>query len=99
MKVGIDEVINDFDNRANKIYSDLFEQFLQSTREINRENNENVFKLQMAKFLEHLKKKLDQQVRASSERYDGNEPQQLQGILATKVNYYLRQFRHKCVSW
>ena len=99
MKQDIDQVIMDFDRRASKIYADLFEQFLRTTKEIEREGDENVFRMQVGKYLKDLKNSLDQQVKKSSESYGGNAPKQLQGSLSTRVNYYLQQFQHKCNTW
>ncbi len=61
MKEDIETIIVDFNNQAVKIYSALSDEFLESVQNINRNSEENVFKMQKAKFTDALKYQLDEQ--------------------------------------
>jgi hypothetical protein len=89
----------EFDNSAAKIYSGIFEQFLSSVKKIKRKTNENVFRMQIAKFSHELRGQLEQEAKRISENYSGKLQEQLEISLTKKINYYLQEFLHKCDAW
>jgi hypothetical protein len=85
-----------FNDSGAKIYSTVFKQFSASVRNINRNRDENVFRMQAAKFAETLKYRL---VELANKILDSSDPaihEQLQASLSTKLNYYLEQFKNRC---
>jgi hypothetical protein len=92
----IESMTVEFDSSAAKIYSLLFEQFLNSVKKINRKTNENVFRMQIAKFSYDLKGQLEQEARRIAANYSGQLQQQLEIGLTKKINYYLQEFQLKC---
>lgn len=96
MNEHIQTTIVRFDSRAAKIYSTLFEQFSASVRSINRNRDENVYKMQAAKFAEILKDRLAEQAKKILDRADPGIHEQLRASLSAKVNYYLEQFKNRC---
>ena len=96
MKEDIEMIIAEFDNIAAKIYSDLFLQFSESIQRINREKEENIFKMQAAKFIDTLKYLLDDQVRNLLGVSDPKIHHQLEAALSTKGNYSLKEVQVKC---
>jgi hypothetical protein len=89
----------EFDNSAAKIYSRLFEQFLSSVKQIKRKTNENVFRMQIAKFSDELRGQLEQEAKRVSANYSGKLQGQLEISLTKKINYYLQEFQQKCDAW
>lgn len=89
----------EFDNSAAKIYSQLFEQYLSSVSKVKRKTNENVFRMQIAKFSLDLRGQLEQEAKRISANYSGNLQEQLEITLTKKINYYLQEFQHKCDAW
>lgn len=87
-----------FDNNGAKIYSTLFKQFSTSVRGINRNRDENVFRMQAAKFAETLKYRLADLAKKILEGSDPAMHEQLQASLTSKLNYYLEQFKNRCTS-
>lgn len=95
----VESVVVEFDHHAVKIYSELFDQFVKTVTSISRKKDENVFKLQSAKFLEELRHRLQQEAEKSSEKYSGALYPELNSRLSTKVGFYLQMFREKCIAW
>jgi hypothetical protein len=96
VKTDSKEIIILFNNTAAKIYLNLFKQFSESIGSINRYEEENVFRMQMAKFIDTLKYRLEDQVKKILEVSDPQIHNQLQAALSEKVNYYLQEFQLKC---
>lgn len=96
MKENIETIIVEFNNYATKIYSTLSGEFLESVRNIDRNSEENVFKMQEAKFIDALKYQLDEQAKKILETSDSKIHDQLQAALSVKINYYLQEFQLKC---
>jgi glycerol dehydrogenase-like iron-containing ADH family enzyme len=96
MNEQIQTTIVRFDNRGAKIYSTLFKQFSASVRNINRNRDENVFRMQAAKFAETLKYRLAEQAKKILDRSDPAIHKQLQASLSANLNYYLGQFKSRC---
>lgn len=97
MEKGAEKLHAEFNNAAARIYSHVFDQFSSSVRAIDRHNNENVFKLQEAKYASMLKMMLEDLVNNTVESCDSNEmKEQLRSSLTGGINYFLQEFRHKC---
>ena len=62
MKEDVENAVVEFTNYAAKMYSWVFNQFHSSIRNINRFEEENVFKMQLSKYSLEWKKQLEQQV-------------------------------------
>ena len=96
MKEDTDKTIVEFNNEAARLYGHVFDQFENSVRNIDRNNEENVFQMRVSKFSLELKKQLEQHVKKILESSDSKMNEQLQAALSVKVSYYLRQFMQKC---
>src|SRR6266513_111338 len=96
MKENIEQIIVEFNNVATKIYAVVFKQFSASTRNVDRNSDENVFKMQASKFANGLKYQLEETARKILEIAEAKIHDQLQASLSMWVNYYLQEFQHKC---
>ena len=96
MKNDIETIIAEFNNCATKIYSVLSDEFLESVRHIDRNGEENVFKMQEAKFMTALKYQLDEQVKKILETADSKIHTPLEAELSARISYYLQEFQLKC---
>lgn len=90
------QTILKFDRKAVIIYATLFEEFAASVRNINRKLDENVFRMQTAKFADTLKFRLSEQAKKMLDRSDAPTYLELQASLSAKISYYLQQFKMKC---
>lgn len=97
MKEDVENAVVEFTNYAAKIYSWVFDQFHDSVRNINRAEEENVFKMQLSKYSFELKKQLKQHVKLLSDSHPVAS-EQIESVLSEKVNYYLQAFWQKCVA-
>jgi len=96
MKEDFEKVIVEFNNTAAKIYSILFRQFSKSIRGLNRNEEENVFNMQAAKFADSLKYQLEEQVKKVLEVSDAEIHDQLQSACSARIHFYLQEFQIKC---
>lgn len=97
MEKGAEKLHSEFNNAAARIYSHVFDMFSSSVRTIDRYDNENVFKLQEAKYVSKLKKMLEDLVNNTLEKCDSNEmKEQLKSSLPGRINYFMQEFLHKC---
>jgi hypothetical protein len=96
MKEDFERVIIEFNNSAAKIYSILFKQFSKSIHNFNRSEEENVFNMQVAKFVDNLKYQLEEQVKKILETADTEIYDQSQLALSARISFYLREFQIKC---
>lgn len=96
MEKDVRTIIVEFDNDAAKIYSNTFNEFADSIRNINRRRDENVFKLQSAKYADTLRNRLEKEVKRI---LDANNPreflEQLNYELPKRIHYYLQEFKHR----
>jgi hypothetical protein len=97
MQEDIEKAVVEFTNYAAKVYSWLFNQFSDSIRQIDRNEAENVFKMQVSKYSLELKKKLEQQVNLLAESYPETHGQ-IKAVLSEKISYYLQAFWRKCTA-
>ena len=90
------QTILKFDRKAVIIYATLFKEFAASVRNLNRKLDENVFRMQTAKFADTLKFRLSEQAKKILDRSDAETYPQLQSSLSAKLSYYVQQFKIKC---
>jgi hypothetical protein len=95
MKEDVENAVVEFTNYAAKIYSWGFNQFRNSIRNINRRKEENVFKMQLAKYASELKKQLAQHVKLVADSHPEMH-KQIESVLSEKIDYYLQAFWQKC---
>ena len=96
MEEDMERTIVEFNNHAAKIYSRLFEQFRNSIRNINRNEEENVFKMQLSKYSLELRKQLEQQIKNLLGSSDPKIYKEVEAVLSAKINYYFQEFILKC---
>src|SRR4030095_9568163 len=97
MKEDVENAVVEFTNHAAKTYSWLFDQFRDSIRNINRAEEENVFKMQLSKYSFELKKHLEEHVKLLAESYP-TAYNQIESVLSEKISYYLQAFWQKCAA-
>jgi hypothetical protein len=95
MKQDIEAMIVEFNNGAASIYSNMLRQFLNSVHNISRSKDENVFKMQAAKYAYALKLQLSELVKKTSEGSESDLNEKVQPLLSARVNYYMQQFKLK----
>jgi len=91
--------IVDFGNKAKKIFFSLYEKFVGSAKELDREKDDNVFQQQQSKYLNTLKTQLENLAQDLL-----NKNNSLKNItllnkkLRDEINIYLNEFRQKSRS-
>lgn len=99
MDRGIEQLINDFTVKAQKLFTSSFENFRNSTKKLDRQEDENVFQLQLGKYLKTLKLQLEN---IASELVTKNKSiknsGQLVKLLGNQILIYLGEFRQKARS-
>ena len=98
MKEDIEKATVEFDNKASKIYSEVFAEFYNSVSKIRRDKEENVFKMQVSKYTQTLKDKLEGGVKSLLNNCHPQIHNSLETVLSAKINYYLQEFWQKCNS-
>jgi hypothetical protein len=92
----VERAVVEFDNNAAKIYSEVFAKFNSSIGKIRRDNEENVFKMQLSKYTYTLRNELDKEVRNLLNSSHPKIHKNLETVLSSKIEYYLQEFRRKC---
>ena len=96
MEKDVRTILVEFNNRAAKIYSRTFDEFAGSVGKINRHEDENVFKLQSAKYENSLKHHLENEVKKILEaNHSSGFLAELNFVLPMQIIYYLQEFRHR----
>jgi hypothetical protein len=96
MEKNVEMIILEFNNVAARIYSGTLSQFSDSIRNINRNRDENVFKLQLGKYMYMLKNHLEEKVKKTLEANRSfKDSERLKLSLSSQVNYYLEEFRKR----
>ena len=91
----MDTILVQFNTGAATIYANLLSQFQTSIHNISRHRDENVFKLQAAKYGYALKLQLTELARKTSEASQSHMQDKVQTALSARVNFYLQQFKLK----
>lgn len=86
----------DFSTKAQKLFTSTYERFRLSTKKLDRQKDENVFQLQLGKYLNTLKSELDSM---ASELLNRNASikniDYCNKVLKDNISNYLREFRQK----
>jgi len=96
MKKEYEELSAEFTIKAQKLFIFTYEKFRDSTRNLDRQKDENVFQLQVGKFLATLNQQLEQ---IANELLRKNKAiknaDQDSMVLKNQINIYLAEFRQK----
>ena len=98
MKEDAEEIVMEFNNVAASIFASFFEQFSNSARKLDRGTDENVFQMQIAKYVSMIRSRLEQQAQKYFTNYSGTKLKELQSAISARIAYYLQEFRSKCYS-
>ena len=95
MNKPIHELVITFNDKASIIYTNLFSHFSNSVLQISRRKDENVYKLQVAKYTDELKNRLEAEaIKLISANPDLQE--RLSPLLLARVNFYVNEFSGRC---
>lgn len=95
MENDVDQIVVEFNSGAAKIYSNILRQFLDSIHNVSRNRDENVFKMQAAKYSYALKSHLSELAKKASETSKTDLHDTVTAVLSARVNYYLQEFKLK----
>ncbi|MDX2046450.1 MAG: hypothetical protein SFU87_06670 [Chitinophagaceae bacterium] len=96
MEKNPETIIAEFNNIAASIYTATFDQFCESFRQIDRKRDENVFRLQAAKYSDTLKYRLEEQAKEILESYHSpGISAKISPALSATIHYFLQEFRHR----
>lgn len=96
MDRGPEQVISDFTTKAQKLFTFNYEKFRLSTKKLDRQKDENVFQLQLGKYLNSLKSELESVANELLNRNDAiRNIHHCHKLLKEKIDIYLREFRQK----
>ena len=98
MNEELHDVIISFNNTASIIYANLFSRFTNSVQQVSRKTDENVYRMQVAKYTDELKNRLDEEAR----KLITANPQLQQGLsptLLARVNFYVQEFSLRCKAY
>jgi len=91
--------IVDFDNKAKKIFFSLYEKFAESTKQLDRKKDDNVFQQQQSKYLSTLKTQLENLAQdLLNKKSSVKNINLLNKKLRDEINAYLNEFRQKSRS-
>ena len=98
MTEDFDTALVEFENIATKIYHRIWSQFAEYVRTIDREEEQNVFRMQASKFADALKQSLNEEVKKALSISHSKNLNKLDAALSARVDYYIGQFHVKCNS-
>lgn len=99
MNKEFEQELSDFAMKAQRLFTMTFENFRESTKRLNRQKDENVFQLQVGKFLATLKQQLENIAIESIKKSKAlKNADKLNNILADQIRGYLNEFRRKSRS-
>ena len=92
----LEQLSVDFTTKAQKLFTSTYERFRLSTKMLDRQKDENVFQLQLGKYLYALKSELES---LASELLTRNKTinniDHCNNLLKDNINIYLQEFRQK----
>ena len=89
----------EFTTKAQKLFIFAYENFRDSTRKLDRQKDENVFQLQIGKFLATLKLQLEQTAQELLQKNRAiKNIEQGRQVLKDKIGLYLAEFKLKATS-
>ena len=96
MDRGSEQLSVEFTTKAQRVFSSTYEKFRLSTRKLDRQRDENVYQLQLGKYLNSLKSELGS---LANELLTRNESIKNIGhcnkVLKDEINIYLQEFRQQ----
>jgi len=96
MDTGFEQLSVDFSVKAQKLFAATYDKFRLSTKKLDRQKDENVFQLQLGKYLNTLKLQLEGM---AYELLTNNKAikniDYCNRALKDNINIYLREFRQK----
>ena len=99
MEKEFEQVTIDFTNKAQKLFLSMFEKFRDSTKQLNRLQDENVFQQQQGKYVYTLKEQLEALARELLYKNKSlKNINHCNKILTDEINNYLNEFRKKSRS-
>ena len=86
----------DFTSKAQRLFTLTYNKFRSTTRSLDRQRDENVFQLQVGKFLATLKIQLENIASELLNKYDvSKNTGHWNKLLNDQINIYLNEFRQK----
>jgi len=99
MEKEIEQVKNEFDANAVKIFFSIYEKFETAVKQLNRRRDENVFQQIQGKYVFTLKNQLENLAKEILDKHHQlTLIQHLSRILADSINFYLKEFVQKSES-
>ena len=96
MDSGFEQLSVDFNVQAQKLFMSTYENFRMCTRKLDRQGDENVFQLQVEKYMTTLKLQLESVAHELLKKYKGiKNIDHCNNLLTDKISIYLREFRQK----
>lgn len=96
MESGFEQLISVFTIKAQKLFAFTYEKFRFSTRMLDRQKDENVFQMQLGKYLRTLKLQLESLASEMMTRTTSKKNMdQCNKLLKDKIDIYVREFRQK----
>ena len=96
MDSGFEQLSVDFTVQAQKLFMSTYENFRMSAKKLDRQGDENVFQLQVEKYMTTLKQQLESVANELLKRYKGvKNIDHCNKLLKDNISIYLREFRQK----
>ena len=99
MEKNAGSVIVEFNNRAAAIYDASFERFHKSILSVNRQKDDNVFRLQSSRYLTVLREQLEEEAKKIlTENSGASFYDHLNVSLPSRIHFYLQEFNNRVNS-
>ena len=99
MEKEIEQVKNEFDSNAVKIFFSIYEKFETAVKQLNRRRDENVFQQIQGKYVFTLKNQLENLAKEIlNKHHQLTLIHHLSRILTDSINFYLKKFVQKSGS-
>src|SRR4030095_5106025 len=96
MDKAFEQLSNDFSVKAQHLFMSTYEKFRLSAKRLDRQRDENVFQLQLGKYLTMLKSQLESLAHELLTRNKTiNNTDHCNKVLRDNINIYLKEFRQK----
>lgn len=96
MDRGFEQLSIDFTTKAQKLFISTYEEFSLATKKLHRHKDENVFQLQLGKYLTTLRSQLETIAQESAVKNKTTKNiDYYNKLLADKIAIYLREFKQK----
>ena len=96
MDRGFEQLTVDFSTKAQRLFTSTYEKFRLSTKGLDRQKDENVFQLQLGKYMDTLRSELESVAYELLVRNNKiKNIEHCNKILKDNINIYLREFWQK----